>query len=157
VVLAGCSRDLQRDDLVPIARENREPGEPLWSAATNSFVVAVTPEGRGELAAMGPAFTVLANPGLIAIVNECTYDDSHRNRLAWCRPDDVLTCLDCGSGWTRFGTLVHGPATRNLTFLTITINGDDDVIIDRTRRMDGPQGAARGAAPSCVQTFAAPT
>lgn len=161
VVLGACSKDLQRDKLVAIAAAAREPGEPLWSGITNSFVVAVTPEGQAELKTMGPVFTELGSNRLIALANECTYSAAHIGRLAWCRPSGVFVCLDCSSRWTKYGTVVAGPATHNLTFLTLSLNSDDDIIIDKRARTPGapsvPSQPNQPVESTCDQTFAAPT
>ncbi len=180
-VLAACSKDLQRDGLVAIAGADRQPDEPLWSALTNSFVIAVTAEGRRELHAMGSAYADLGSNGLIALANECTFSTAHLGRLAWCRPRlmgdstsgstpipsftarprpaSVFVCLQCASRWSQFGSVITGPSTQGLTFLTVSINGEDDVVIDKASRTPGllaiPDSTQADIA--CDQTFAAPT
>ncbi len=108
---------------------------------------------------MGSSYLALGSSGLIALANECTFAKSHIGRLAWCRPPGLFICLECASRWTQFGTVITGPATQGLTFLTVSVSDNDDVLIDRRSRTPGPLAIPEDpnkADMACDQTFASP-
>jgi hypothetical protein len=159
LAVASCSKEVQRDNLVAVAGADRQPDEPLWSALTNAFVVAVTPQGTRELQAMGSPYADLGSNGLIALANECTFSKVHVGKLAWCRgTSDGFVCFECDSKWSQFGTVITGPATQGLTFLTVSISSEGDVVVDKASRTPGPLAIPDPAKGDlvCDQTFAVP-
>ncbi len=135
--LTACGTKQATDKLVPIAGPDQQPGEPLWSAKTNSFVVGLTDADRAELIRLGPQYVEAGTSGLLALLNQCTVPGTAKGTVGWCPSTQTFTCSDCGSHWSRVGAVLHGPATVGLTLLALSVSANDDVIIDIRSRTSG--------------------
>jgi hypothetical protein len=116
-LLAGCTGEA-KDTLVPVAGEFQQPGEPLWSKKTNAFVVAVDQ---------------FASTQLVAFTNECTYENNKVGTIGWCRTSQTFVCSSCGAEWTQAGDPL-AVASLAMTQLGVTVNDNDDVLVDKSSR-----------------------
>jgi hypothetical protein len=117
--LSACS-SAGRDTLVPVAGEFQQPGEPLWSKKTNSFVVAVDQ---------------FASTQLVALVNECTYETNKIGTIGWCRSSQTFVCASCGAEWAQNGDPL-AVASLALTQLGVSVTETDDVLVDKSSRRE---------------------
>jgi Rieske Fe-S protein len=136
-VLASCSNKQATDKLVPIAGPDQQPGEPLWSAKTNSFLVGLTDADKVALASLGAQYLAAGASGFVALANECTLTGSAKSTVGWCPSTGTFTCSVCGSHWSRVGAILQGPAKVGLTLLGVTVSADDDVIVNVRMRTPG--------------------
>jgi hypothetical protein len=117
--LSACG-SAATDTLVPVAGEFSQPGEPLWSKKTNSFVVAVNQ---------------FASTQLVALVNECTYENGKAGTIGWCRTSQTFVCSSCGAEWSQAGDPL-AVASLALTQLGVTVTETDDVLVDKSSRRE---------------------
>jgi hypothetical protein len=137
VVLASCSTKQATDKLVPVAGPDQQPGEPLWSAKTNSFVVGLTGINNAALIDLGPKYVAAGASGFLAILNQCTVSGTAKGTVGWCPSTDAFSCSECGSEWSRVGAVLQGPAMIGLTLLGVSVSSSDDVVIDVRSRTTG--------------------
>jgi hypothetical protein len=138
--LAGCTGE-PKDTLVPIAGDKAQPGEPLWSPKTNAFVVAIEE---------------IIDTRLIAFANECTYEAGKTGTIGWCRTSNSFVCSSCRASWSPSGEPL-ALATIGLTRLGVTVSESDDVLVDKSQRIDGSIGVpTERPSDNCVAYFSPP-
>ncbi len=138
--LAGCAGE-PTETLVPMAADKAQPGEPLWSAKTNSFVVAIED---------------ILETRLVAYANECTYEPGKTGTIGWCRTSNSFVCASCRASWSLTGE-PQALATIGLTRLGVTVADNDDVLVEKKQRIEGAS-AEPPQLPStkCLAFFAPP-
>jgi hypothetical protein len=147
--LSGCSAPSQQP--VPVAGEDNLPGEPLWSSASNAFLIGLTDELERDLLAWSPPLLTMGAERVFALENQCTVDTEERTTIAWCRGSQSFGCGICGSAWSVIGKPL-AVATQGLTALKVSVNTSGEVTIERERRRAAPKIAPQpDDAPSCAQ------
>jgi hypothetical protein len=158
VVLASCSNKQATDKLVPVAGPDQQPGEPLWSAKTNSFVVGLTGTDNAALIDLGAKYVAAGASGFVAVLNQCTVSGTAKGTVGWCPSTDAFSCSECGSEWSRVGAVLQGPAMIGLTLLGVSVSATDDVVIDVRSQMPGKAAIASQLRTdlTCTQSYRGP-
>jgi hypothetical protein len=158
-LLSACGAATQPPQ--PVAGDDNQPGEPLWSAATNAFLIGLDEARLTELRQWHPVQLTMSAEKIFAVENQCTVDTDRKTTLVWCRGSQAFGCGVCGSVWSTIGRPL-AVATTGLTALQVTVDAAGNVTVDRQRRSPGRTVTADqtlpGDNPGCGQpTFSVST
>lgn len=133
-VLGGCRRasDIAEQPIDPFGPDRRQ-GDPLYSQAASSWVAVVPGAVLPVVRERWSAVTLAGN--LVALVEDCPVGDLP---LRYCSGLQIFQCPGCGSLYNRIGERIHGPAKAGMSRRPVSVDGDGQLIIDRTRTIDGP-------------------
>jgi hypothetical protein len=160
---SGCAEPkVDSESMLPISGDAKLPGEPLWSAKSNAFLVAPSTEQLSVLHKVGLSYASLGGNGFLALANECPRDQGLVGRIGWCQGSQQFSCSSCNSTWDITGLTVAG-SPRGLTYLRADTTAAGDLVVDRSVRIKGvasPSAVSASAqvrSGTCEPFFAVPT
>jgi cytochrome b6-f complex iron-sulfur subunit len=129
----GC-RSGGRDEGTSAAPDHR-PGEPVHVADARAYLVAVPEAQRASLLELLPEpLHAGVRAGVLALSQRCPEDGC---RVPFCRSSGWFECGCHGQHFTELGALRKGRAAHGLDMFPVSIDDDEQVVIDTSRRIRG--------------------